>query len=72
MNRIPQVAQFPVRMKISRMKEITENDFERFYNEVIKEINNEYDNIMEGVLYKLSIFCAPNGTRSMAVYVLFL
>ena len=47
--KVIQTATLPVRMKISRMKEITENDFERFYNEVIKEINNEYDNIMEGV-----------------------
>jgi len=49
MSHIPPAAQFPVRMKISRMKEIPENDFEKFYNDVIKEINNEYDNIMEGV-----------------------
>ena len=47
--KVIQTATLPVRMKISRMKEMTENDFERFYNEVIKEINNEYDNIMEGV-----------------------
>lgn len=47
--KLTQTATLPVRMKISRMKEIPENDFEKFYNDVIKEINNEYDNIMEGV-----------------------
>ena len=47
--KVTQTATLPVRMKISRMKEITEDGFEKFYNEVIKEINNEYDNIMEGV-----------------------
>ena len=47
--KLTQTATLPVRMKISRMKEIPENDFEKFYNDVIKEINNEYDNLMEGV-----------------------
>jgi V/A-type H+-transporting ATPase subunit A len=47
--KVTQTATLPVRMKISRMKEIKEEDFNKFYNDVIKEINNEYNNIMEGV-----------------------
>ncbi|WP_337861009.1 V-type ATP synthase subunit A [Ferroplasma sp.] len=47
--KVTQTATLPVRMKISRMKEITENDFEKFYSDIIKEINNEYNNVMEGV-----------------------
>ena len=47
--KVTQTATLPVRMKISRMKEIKEEDFNKFYNDVIKEINNEYNNIMESV-----------------------
>jgi V/A-type H+-transporting ATPase subunit A len=47
--KVTQTSTLPVRMKIARMKEIKEEDFEKFYKDVIKEINDEYNNIMEGV-----------------------
>ncbi|MEM0140109.1 MAG: V-type ATP synthase subunit A [Ferroplasma sp.] len=47
--KVTQTATLPVRNKISRMKEIPEKDFEKFYNDTIKEIGNEYGNITESV-----------------------
>jgi len=47
--KISQTTTLPVRPKISRMKEVKEEDFEKFYNDIIKEMNNEYNSIIEGV-----------------------
>ncbi len=47
--KLTQTSSLPVRSKISRMKEIKEGDFEKFYNGIIKEIEDEYNSIMEGV-----------------------
>ncbi len=46
--KVTQTGTLPVRNKISRMKEVPEKDFDKFYNDIIKEIKNEYENIMEG------------------------
>ncbi len=47
--KVSQTSTLPVRSKISRMKEVKEEDFEKFYNNIIKEINDEYNSIIEGV-----------------------
>ncbi len=47
--KVSQTTTLPVRPKISRMKEVKEEDFEKFYNDIIKEMNNEYNSIIEGV-----------------------
>ncbi len=47
--KVSQTSALPVRAKISRMKEVKEEDFEKFYNDIIKEIADEYGTIIEGV-----------------------
>ncbi len=47
--KVSQTTTLPVRSKISRMKEVNEEDFDKFYNNIIKEINDEYNSIIEGV-----------------------
>ncbi len=47
--KLTQTSSLPVRSKISRMKEIKEEDFEKFYNGIVKEIMDEYNSIMEGI-----------------------
>ncbi len=45
--KISQLASIPARSKISRMKEVSENDFPSFYKNIIKEINDEYNSMIE-------------------------
>ncbi|SMD30618.1 V-type ATP synthase subunit A [Picrophilus oshimae] len=45
--KISQITSIPARSKISRMKEVSEQDFPAFYKNIIKEINDEYNSMIE-------------------------